>query len=64
MPSMGWIGSDRRIVEISPDTPACKDGPASKCPQFGGHMDALFVIELAGGQAAKHGLKLGDRLVF
>lgn len=60
-----WIAGDRRIVEISPNTPPCPAGvQASKCPQFGGNAEALFVVELAGGVAAKHGLKVGDMLVF
>jgi uncharacterized membrane protein (UPF0127 family) len=59
-----WVDERRRIVEISADTPPCSAGPASKCPQYGGHADALFVVELASGVAAKHGLKLGDMLVF
>jgi uncharacterized membrane protein (UPF0127 family) len=59
-----WIDEHRRIVEISAETPPCALGPASKCPQYGGHMDALFVVELAGGVASRHGLKLGDMLVF
>jgi len=59
-----WLDQSRRIVEISAQTPPCPVGPASKCPQFGGAADALFVVELAGGAAAKHGLKVGDTLVF
>ena len=59
-----WVNSARRIVEISALTPPCPEGPASKCPHYGGHAEALFVVELAGGVAAKHGLKLGDPLVF
>ncbi|HEY3743666.1 MAG TPA: DUF192 domain-containing protein [Bryobacteraceae bacterium] len=60
-----WVGADRKIVEISANTPPCPAGlAASKCPRFGGSEDSLFVVELAGGVAAKHGLKVGDMLVF
>ena len=59
-----WVNGGRRIVEISAQTPPCPLGPASKCPNYGGNSEALFVVELAGGVAAKHGLKLGDMLVF
>ena len=59
-----WLDGARRIVEISAQTPPCREGPASKCPQYGGHAKALFVVELAGGVAARHALKLGDLLVF
>jgi len=59
-----WLNGARRIVEISAQTPPCPLGPASKCPQYGGKFESMFVVELAGGVAAKHGLKLGDLLVF
>jgi len=59
-----WLDANRRIVEISPNTPPCPNGPASTCAQFGGKEVALFVVELAGGVAAKHGLKVGDALSF
>jgi uncharacterized membrane protein (UPF0127 family) len=58
-----WLDHDRRIVEISADTPPCKT-VASQCPMYGGHEDALYVLELGGGMAAKYGLKLGDTLRF
>jgi uncharacterized membrane protein (UPF0127 family) len=58
-----WLDRDRRIVEISANTPPCKT-VASQCPQYGGHEDALYVLELGGGMAAKYGLKLGDTLRF
>lgn len=59
-----WLDSGRRIVEISAQTPPCDKGPASKCPHYGGNAEALFVVELAGGVAAKHRLKVGDLLIF
>ena len=59
-----WLDGGRRIVEISSQTPPCPLGPATKCPQYGGKAEALFVVELASGVAAKHGLKLGDTLRF
>ena len=58
-----WMDSDHRIVEISPDTPPCKT-KASECPTYGGHRDARYVLELAGGMGKKYGLKLGDRIEF
>jgi uncharacterized membrane protein (UPF0127 family) len=58
-----WLSGDRRIVEISADTPPCSTR-ASECTHYGGNADALFVLELAGGMAAKHGLQVGDRLSF
>jgi hypothetical protein len=58
-----WLDSAKRIVEISPDTPPCLK-PASDCPNYGGQSDAQYVLELAGGQAAKLGLAAGQQLQF
>jgi uncharacterized membrane protein (UPF0127 family) len=58
-----WLDANRRIVEISADTPPCKT-EASDCPHYGGNQDSLFVLELAGGMAAKYDLKLGNTIVF
>lgn len=58
-----WLDADKRIVEMSPNTPPCQT-KASQCPQYGGHEKALYVLELAAGSIEKHGLKLGSRLDF
>jgi uncharacterized membrane protein (UPF0127 family) len=58
-----WMSTDRRIVEISPDTPPCQTA-ASQCPTYGGHNTARYVLELAGGMAKKYGLRTGDQLEF
>ncbi len=58
-----WMDSNRRIVEISADTPPCKSA-VPDCPSYGGHYPAQYVLELAGGMAAKYGLKTGDTLRF
>jgi uncharacterized membrane protein (UPF0127 family) len=58
-----WMDHDRRIVEISADTPPCKTDQG-QCPTFGGHRTAQYVLELAGGMAAKYGLRIGDTLEF
>ncbi len=58
-----WMDGNRRIVEISANTPPCKS-QASKCPQYGGKEMSQYVLELAGSVAAQHGLRLGDRLAF
>jgi uncharacterized membrane protein (UPF0127 family) len=59
-----WMDSNRRIVEIVPNAPPCKTEDASRCPNYGGHEQARFVLEVGGGMAAKHGLKTGDVLTF
>jgi uncharacterized membrane protein (UPF0127 family) len=61
-----WMDLNHRIVEISSDTPPCKQ-PREKstaCPTYGGHETAVFVLELAGGMAQKYGLHVGDALSF
>jgi uncharacterized membrane protein (UPF0127 family) len=58
-----WMDRERRIVEISAETPPCPK-PAEECPSYGGNLEAMYVLELNGGQAAVHGLKQGDRLDF
>jgi uncharacterized membrane protein (UPF0127 family) len=59
-----WIDADRRIVEISANTPPCKAKSPTGCPTYGGHYPAQWVLELAGGVAAKNGLAVGDVLSF
>jgi uncharacterized membrane protein (UPF0127 family) len=58
-----WMDRDRRIVEISADTPPCTTN-AGECPTYGGNYDSLYVLELGGGMAARYGLKVGDTLRF
>lgn len=59
-----WIGKDHRIVEMAGDAAPCAAQAAPDCPQYGGHEDARFVLELKAGVAAKNGLRVGDRLDF
>ncbi len=58
-----WLDSSKRIVEISADTPPCKT-EAGACPTYGGNYEAQYVLELAAGAAARHGLKPGDAIRF
>ena len=58
-----WMDRDRRIVEISADTPPCRES-AEKCPSYGGSVPSLLVLELAAGMAKKHNLEVGDFLRF
>lgn len=58
-----WMDGNRRIVEISANTPPCKTA-ASQCPQYGGTRSAKYVLEIGGGMAARYGLKVGDVLDF
>jgi uncharacterized protein len=59
-----WMDHQRRIVEISANTPACTAKSSRDCPQYGGHEKARYVLELAGGGASMYGLKVGDTLTF
>lgn len=59
-----WMNASHAIVEISANTPPCPEESRDACPSYGGNAPAQFVLEIAAGQAAAHGLKVGDRLRF
>jgi hypothetical protein len=59
-----WMDSNKRIVEMSLDTPPCPSASARECPNYGGNENAQFVLELAGGVGRKHNLRAGDMLSF
>ncbi|MGD0002213.1 MAG: DUF192 domain-containing protein [Bryobacteraceae bacterium] len=61
---MIWMDRQRRIVEIAEQVPPCPPGPQEQCPNYGGHEPAMFVLELAAGEAARHGLKNGQVIEF
>jgi uncharacterized protein len=58
-----WLDADRRILQIAANAQPCKT-QASKCPTYGGEEASKYVLELAGGMAAKYGLKEGQQLRF
>jgi uncharacterized membrane protein (UPF0127 family) len=58
-----WMNPDHQVVEISANTPPCPAG-GKDCPTYGGHSDASWVLELAGGAAAKHQVLEGSRIQF
>jgi hypothetical protein len=59
-----WMDANRSIVFISADTPPCRSEKVEDCRNYGGEQRAQYVLELAGGAAAKNGLKPGDKLRF
>lgn len=59
-----WMDPQGVIVEISADTPPCGSTNPVDCPNYGGSVKSQSVLEVAGGQAAAHGLKVGDRIRF
>ena len=59
-----WMDHDRRIVEMSLDTPPCTSGSAKECANYGGKFKSKYVLEVKAGVARKNGLKTGDTLDF
>jgi uncharacterized membrane protein (UPF0127 family) len=59
-----WLDANKAVVEESINTPPCPSGSASQCPNFGGKTDSVYVLELAAGEARKHGVRVGSRLTF
>ena len=58
-----FMDENRKIVEISPDTPPCTSDPKN-CPVYGGHHYEQFVLELGAGEAHRLGLQNGQTLTF
>jgi uncharacterized membrane protein (UPF0127 family) len=58
---MIWIDSNRRIAAIHHDVPPCQ---IEDCPSYPPNVKARYVLEVAGGVAKQHGLKVGDILRF
>lgn len=58
---MIWIDSGRRVVGIKENVPPCK---VADCPSYGPGVAARYVLEVGGGEVAKHQLKVGDSLQF
>jgi hypothetical protein len=56
---MIWMDGSGTIVAIHRSVPPCKADP---CPTYDPKAEANYVLELAGGEAAKHGLTVGSRL--
>ena len=61
---MIWMDHDRRIVEMSLDTPPCHSSSAKECPNYGGNYNSKYVLEVNAGIGRKNGLKTGDTLDF
>ena len=58
---MIFIDVNRRVVGISRDVPPCKADP---CPSYGPGVPSRYVLEVAGGVTARHGLAPGAVLRF
>ncbi len=58
---MIWIDANKRIVGMRENVPPCH---VEDCPSYGPGVVARYVLEVGGGEAAKHRLKTGDALQF
>jgi uncharacterized membrane protein (UPF0127 family) len=56
---MVWIDDQKQVVHIARDVPPCKADP---CPSYPAGGIASYVLELGGGEAAKHKLTEGSIL--
>ena len=55
-----WLDADFRVVEIAAEQPPCpEEGP---CPSIVPMKPGRYVLEIAGGTAAREGLRPGDRV--
>jgi len=58
---MIWIDDQKRIAHVASNVQPCKADP---CPSVPPNADARYVLEVAGGVAARHGLANGQTLRF
>ena len=60
-----WIGSDCKIVEITPDLPPAPQGiPDVEIVRVNPAVGASHVLELTAGASNTHGLNTGDKVRF
>ena len=59
---MIWIDDQKRITHIAANVPPCKADPCPSVPAGG--TPAKYVLEVAAGVAARHGLANGQTLRF
>jgi uncharacterized membrane protein (UPF0127 family) len=58
---MIWIDASHRIAAMHHDVPPCQ---IEDCPSYPPNATSRYVLEVAGGVAKEHGLKVGDVLRF
>ncbi len=58
---MVWIDVNRRVVHVKYNVPPCK---VANCPSYPTGVQSRYVLEVAGGEAQRHGVKTGDQLRF
>lgn len=58
---MIWLESDGRVVDVKANVPPC---PGDPCPSYSPSGKANYVLELAAGEAAVHGVIPGSVVVI
>jgi uncharacterized membrane protein (UPF0127 family) len=56
---MIFLNSDRQVVDLYSSVPPCRADP---CPSYTSALPARYVLEIAGGQAEKLHLEVGDKI--
>ncbi|MFC4526071.1 DUF192 domain-containing protein [Dyella halodurans] len=56
-----YFDGQRKLVSVQANVPPCKADP---CPSYPSDLPARYVLELAGGTAAKLGAQVGDELTI
>ncbi len=54
-----WLDAHKRVVRLEAEVPPCTKDP---CPVYFPQAEALYVLEIAVGQAAAANIQLGDQL--
>lgn len=55
-----WLDANFRVAHIAPDVPPCADD--EECPSVYPMRPGRYVLEVAGGTAAREGLEVGQRI--
>jgi len=58
---MIWMDRGGRVLFVSEQTPPCREDP---CPTYGPELAAAYVLEVAGGMAAKEQAVVGATIRF
>jgi hypothetical protein len=56
-----WIDANQRVAHVKFHVPPCQ---VRDCPSYDPGVPARYVLEVAGGEAQRHGIKAGDQLRF
>jgi uncharacterized membrane protein (UPF0127 family) len=56
-----WLDEDRRVVDVAPSVPPCKDDP---CPVYRPMFRARYVVEMNAGEAGREKVARGVLVEF